>query len=77
MRQNITITLDKGLLRKVKHIAIERGTSISGLLAEQLARVIEQNDEYDAASKRAVSLIKRGLKLGGSVRASRDQLHER
>lgn len=30
--QNVTLSLPKATLRRAKHIAIERGTSLSGLL---------------------------------------------
>ena len=77
MKQNVTLSLDKELLRKVKHVAVERGTSISGLLAVHLAQIVEQDEEYERAQKKAVGLMKRGLKLGGKIRASRDEWHER
>lgn len=77
MKQNVTLSLDKGLLRKVKHIAVERGTSISGLLAEHLEQIVEHDQEYEASRKKAVARIKQGLKLGGKIRVTRDELHER
>ena len=77
MNQNITLSLDKELIRKVKHVAVERGTSISGLLADHLRRIVEEDEEYQRARKKAVALMKRGLKLGGKIRASRDEWHER
>ena len=77
MKQNIILSLDKELLRKVKHVAVERGTSISGLLAEHLEQIVEQDKEYELARKKAVGLMKRGLKLGGKIRATRDEWHER
>ena len=77
MKQNITLSLDKELIRKLKHVAIERKTSISGLLTDQLKRVLEHGEEYEEARKSAVTLLKRGLNLGGKIRATRDELHER
>lgn len=77
MKQNITLSLDKVLLRRVKHIAVEKGTSVSGLLAEHLEQIVEQDQEYEGARKKAVALVKRGLKLGGKIRATRDEWHER
>jgi len=77
MKQNITLSIDKDLLRRVKHVAVERGTSVSRLLIEHLAQIVEQDEEYERARKKAVRLLKRGLKLGGKIRATRDELHER
>ena len=77
MKQNITLSLDKELLRKVKHVAVERGTSVSGLLVEHLERIVDEDEEYERARKKAVGLMKRGLKLGGKIRATRGEWHER
>ena len=77
MKQNITLGLDKELLRKVKHVAVERGTSISGLLADHLKRIVDEDEEYERARKKAVALMKRGLNLGGKIRSTRGGWHER
>ena len=77
MKQNITLSLDKELLRKVKHVAVERGKSITGLLVEHLEHLVEQDEEYERAQKKAVALMKHGLKLGGKIRPSRGEWHER
>ena len=77
MKQNITLSLDKELLRKVKHVAVERGKSLTGLLVEHLERLVEQDEEYERARKKAVALMKSGLKLGGKIRSSRGEWHER
>jgi len=77
MKQNITLSLDKVLLRKVKIIAVENGTSVSGLLTEHLEQIVEHDQEYESARKKAVALVKRGLKLGGKIRATRGEWHER
>ena len=77
MKQNITLAIDKELLRKVKHVAVERGKSVNALLVEHLKEVVEHDEEYERARKQAVNVIRRGLKLGGKIRAKRHDLHER
>ncbi|MBI2218340.1 MAG: hypothetical protein HYU51_13695 [Candidatus Rokubacteria bacterium] len=77
MHQNITLRLEKRLIRKAKIRAAERGTSISGLLAEYLQEKLEDEDAYEQARQRALDLLDRGFHLGGHVPASRDELHER
>jgi hypothetical protein len=49
MKQNITISLDWELIRKVRVVAAHRGTSVSKLLASELARTTEEADIYDRA----------------------------
>jgi len=36
MKQNITVAVDKGLLKKARAIAAQRGASVSALLADEL-----------------------------------------
>jgi len=76
--QNITLALPKSLLRKVKHLAVEREKSISRLLAETLEEMVARNDAYDAAKERARRLLKNPPDLGTFERSwTRDELHER
>jgi predicted transcriptional regulator len=77
MKQNVTLAIDKDLLRKVKHVAVERGKSVNALLVEHLSQIVEQDEDYERSRKQAVAVIKRGLKLGGKMRGTRDALHER
>jgi len=76
MKQNITLTLDRDLLRKARVMAAERGTSISRLLADELSRMIADADRYAAAKDQALQALGTGHHLGGRP-ASRDGLHER
>jgi hypothetical protein len=76
MRQNITIAIEQDLLRKARVLAAERGTSVSRLLADELARLVGEAERYDQARSEALADLDRGLKLGGRP-ASRDALHDR
>lgn len=76
--QNITLALPKWLLRKVKHLAVEREKSISRLLTETLEEMVARNDAYDTAKERARRLLKNPPDLGTFDRNwTRDELHER
>ena len=44
--QNITLSLPKEILLKVKQLAVKRQTSVSGLLAQTLERLVHQEDAY-------------------------------
>ena len=76
VRQNLTIQLDREVIRKAKVLAAKRGTSISGLVAEQIQGFVEQEDAYESARRAALDLLGRGFHLGGG-RPDRDALHER
>lgn len=77
--QNVTLVVSKSLLRKVKHIAVERETSISGLLVEALEELVRHNDSYEEARVRALESLKQPRDLGteGRITWTRDELHER
>jgi len=53
------------MVRKVKVIAAERGTSISGLLAEKLEELVGEDAEYQAARRRALQWLTEGWHLSG------------
>jgi hypothetical protein len=77
--QNITLALPKRLLRKVKHLAVERETSVSRLLSETLEELVTRGDAYEEAKRRAVHDLDHPRNLGtfGTITWTRDDLHER
>ncbi len=77
--QNITLSLPKDILRRVKHIAVERQTSVSGLMVEMLEDLVRRQDAYVQARERQLALMEKGLHLGtnGKITWTRDELHER
>ncbi|HVW05052.1 MAG TPA: hypothetical protein VHB78_08585 [Vicinamibacterales bacterium] len=75
--QNITVRLNRRTLRKAKVLAAKRNTSISGLLAEQIEALVGEDDTYEQAQRQALALLDRGFHLGGRIKATRDEWHER
>lgn len=77
IKQNVTVSLTRQTLRKAKILAARRGSSISGLLAEQIEILVGEEEAYERAERQAVALLDQGFHLGGVIRASRDEWHER
>jgi len=75
--QNLTIRIRPETVRKAKILAARRSTSISRLVAEQLEALVAAEDAYESAQRAALALLDHGFPLGGRIRASRDQWHER
>lgn len=77
--RNITLTLPRSLLRKVKLLAVERETSVSRLLAETLQELVERDDAYERAHRRWREDMRHLRSLGthGKITWTRDELHER
>jgi tryptophan 2,3-dioxygenase len=77
--RNITLSIPKEVLLKVKLIAVKRQTSVSGLLTQTLEKLVEQEDAYAHARKRHLQRLEQGVDLGtgGQILTQRDELHER
>ena len=77
MTRNITLKLDADLLREARMMAVEAGTSLSGLLAGRLQQMVRERRGYDQARTRALARLKHGYDLQWTPPRSRDELHER
>ena len=77
--QNITLSLPKNILHKVKLMAVRRHTSVSGLLTQTLEKLIENEDAYARARRLHLEWLSHApdLGTGGRGAAGRDELHER
>ena len=77
MRQNITLAIDRKLLKQARVLAAQRGTSVSGLLAAELEKLVNNDNEYQQARVRALARMASGFHLGGGKMPSREELHDR
>ena len=77
--QNITLSLPKDILMKVKLLAVQRQTSVSGLLIRELERLVQQEEAYSQARRRHLDWLEQGADLGtvGQLTLARDEMHER
>jgi hypothetical protein len=79
---NLTITVDDKVLKRARIRALELGTSVNALLAEQLARFAGASDAQDAAIAALFALgdspddLARAV-ARGARRWTRDELHAR
>jgi hypothetical protein len=75
-KHNVTVAIERGLLKKARGVAARRGLSVSALLAEELRELVAEDAQYAAARKRAVTLFSTPLALGAAP-LNREALHER
>jgi len=77
--QNITLSVPKSTLKKIKLMAVRRETSISRLITEAMEKIAAQDDVYIQARERQLAVLEKGFDLGfgDSKLPSRDELHER
>ncbi|MGQ0572145.1 MAG: CopG family transcriptional regulator [Armatimonadota bacterium] len=77
--RNITLSLPADLVRRAKVLAAQRDTSVSRIMTEALTDLVSREEGYEAAQRRHLAVLRRGVDLGTHGRASwtREALHER
>ena len=66
MKQNVTLRIDRNLFKRARALAAERGTSVSGLLAMELEKLVRGDEEYQRAKDKALALLASPpFRLGG------------
>ncbi len=77
--QNVTLSLPRDVLLEARHLAVERGMSLSRLLAAYLQELVQRESRYDQAQERARARMRRGVPMGVGEKPgwTRDELHER
>ena len=76
-KQNITLAVEKTLLKRARAIAAERGLSVSALLSSELARLVEQEGKYQRAQASALARLRSPVSLDFRSKPDRDSLHDR
>jgi len=76
MKQNITLSLDRELLKKARALAASRNTSVTSLLAGELERLVHKAESYERSHNQALALLSQGMHLGGTPPA-REDLYDR
>ena len=76
-KQNVTVSINRDIVRKARILAARRSTSISGLLAEQIEKLIGAEEAWERSERSALALLEQGFHLGGRITATRDEWHER
>jgi len=77
MKANLTLKLDKELIRAARILAAERGTSISALLSGRLEEMLKERKAYEQAKRRALKRLHEGWNLHWRPPQSRDELYTR
>ncbi len=57
VKRNVTVQLDDEVIAKVKVLAAQRGTSISGLIATEITRLSAQRERYERAREAALAQL--------------------
>ena len=77
MTKNITLAVDDAVLERVKVVAAERKTSVSGLVRDYLVSVAAAEDRTDRARRRLLELAEASSAEVGTIEWKRDELYDR
>lgn len=77
MKRNLTVQLDNVTIDKARVLAARRSTSVSRLVADEITRLVEDDDRYRRARDTAMRQLDRGFHMGGGRLPDRESLHER
>ncbi|HTX75656.1 MAG TPA: hypothetical protein VMD29_05560 [Terracidiphilus sp.] len=75
--QNLTVRLSRQTIHKARVLAAKRSTSISNLVAEQIERLTDTDEDYERAKAESFAMMDAGFHLGGARTIGRDALYER
>jgi hypothetical protein len=64
-KRNITIQLDESVIRDAKVLAAHRGTSVSALLAQQVAEMTTKASRFEEAKRRGLEALGSKIDRGG------------
>ena len=73
-KSNLTLQLDDEVIHQARVVAAKRGTSVSGLVARELARLGADDERYEAAQRAATALLEQARPRGGKS-WTRDDLY--
>jgi hypothetical protein len=76
MKRNLTVQVDEDVIRRAKVLAAKRGTSVSVLVAQELDRLVTEDERYEEGWRRARRAMGNATARGGR-QWSREELHER
>jgi hypothetical protein len=75
VKRNLTVQLDEATIRHAKIVAARRGMSLSGLVAQQLTELAEDDERYERARAVALEALS-GATGGGAPSWHREELYD-
>ena len=78
MYRNLTVRLEGGTIRKAKVLAAKRSTLVSRLVADEIDRIVREDEAYEQARIEALADLESGFDLGsGGSLPSRESVYDR
>jgi predicted transcriptional regulator len=80
VKVNVTLTLEDEIVRKIRRLAAERDTTLTGLVRDYLTQLAQADETVDRDARNLANLERafQSFSVNASPRAwSRSELHER
>lgn len=77
LKRNLIVQLDERLVKKAKVLAAQRDTSVTQLVADLIEDLVERDDAFGTAKKRALARLRKPIDLGGPPYLTREQIYDR
>lgn len=77
MSANITLRLDEKTLQRIKHLAVDRNTSVSAWVGELVTRAVQELDGFELARRQALASMATPVQVRDASMLERGQAHER
>jgi hypothetical protein len=66
MKRNVTLTLEITLIRKLRHLLVEKDLSLSAWIAEKIEKLAAEDERFAQSKSKAQKRLEEGFHLGGS-----------
>jgi hypothetical protein len=78
-RQNVTLSLPEDVLRKARHMAVERNMSLSAFLSVIIQELVAGQGGCEQVRENSLRLMEEGFDMGtmGEALNNREELHDR
>lgn len=77
MTTNITLRLDEKTIDRVRHIAVDRHTSVSAWVGDLVAKAVDEIDGFEQVRTRALRAMAEPAPVHEAAPLARDEAHER
>jgi len=77
MKRNITLVIDESILSEARRMAVEKDTTVNGLVREYLKQLTSQRARKARFRKQLTRLLDQVHGRVGEITWTRDQLHDR
>jgi hypothetical protein len=77
VKRNLTVQLDPAVIDYARILAARRATSISRLIADEITRLVAEDERYQHAKPAALTQLEAGFHMGGGSLPAREALYDR